>query len=68
MFIFDLNIWTSMSWQNVSLQGYPESSKSVVLITGTAEYNMVSLDSTLSHAFGRWERLFFVARHDMASF
>ena len=29
------------------MQGYPESPKSVVLITGTAEYNMVSLNSTL---------------------
>jgi len=33
--------------QDASLQGYPESPKSVVLITGTAEYNMVSLDSTM---------------------
>lgn len=29
------------------MQGYPESPKSVVLITGTAEYNNVSLCSTL---------------------
>ncbi|RVW41760.1 Pentatricopeptide repeat-containing protein, chloroplastic [Vitis vinifera] len=33
--------------QDASLQGYPLSPKSVVLITGTAEYNMVSLNSTL---------------------
>jgi len=51
--MFDLNIWTSMSWQDASLQGYPESPKSVVLITGTAEYNMVSLDSTLKACL--WE-------------
>lgn len=35
------------------MQGYPESPKSVVLITGTAEYNMVSLDSTLKACL--WE-------------
>lgn len=29
------------------MEGSPESSKSVVLITGTAEYNLVSLNSTL---------------------
>lgn len=29
------------------MQGYPESPKSVVLITGTAEYNLVSLEKTL---------------------
>lgn len=33
--------------QDASLQGFPESPKSVVLITGMAEYNMVSLNSTL---------------------
>lgn len=33
--------------QDASLEGSPESSKSVVLITGTAEYNLVSLNSTL---------------------
>lgn len=33
--------------QDASLEGSPESPKSVVLITGTAEYNMVSLNSTL---------------------
>lgn len=33
--------------QDASLQGSPESPKSVVLITGTSEYNMVSLNSTL---------------------
>jgi len=40
-------------WQDASLQGYPESPKSVVLITGTAEYNMVSLNSTLKACL--WE-------------
>lgn len=35
------------------MQGYPESPKSVVLITGTAEYNMVSLNSTLKACL--WE-------------
>jgi leucine-rich PPR motif-containing protein len=40
-------------WQDASLQGCPESPKSVVLITGTAEYNMVSLDSTLKACL--WE-------------
>lgn len=34
-------------YQEASLQGRPESPKSVVLITGTAEYNHVSLNSTL---------------------
>lgn len=34
-------------FQDASLQGYPMSPKSVVLITGTAEYNMVSLNSTI---------------------
>lgn len=38
MFIFE---------QDASLQGSPESQKSVALITGTAEYNMVSLNNTL---------------------
>lgn len=33
--------------QDASLQGTPESPKSVVLITGTARYNMVSLCDTL---------------------
>lgn len=33
--------------QDASLEGFPESPKSVVLITGTAEYNNVSLSSTL---------------------
>lgn len=33
--------------QDASLQGSPESQKSVALITGTAEYNKVSLNSTL---------------------
>lgn len=35
------------------MQGYPESPKSVVLITGTSEYNMVSLNSTLKACL--WE-------------
>lgn len=42
-----------ISLQDASLQGSPESPKSVVLITGTAEYNMVSLDSTLKACL--WE-------------
>lgn len=50
---FDANIGTSMSLQDASLQGHPESPKSVVLITGTAEYNMVSLNSTLKACL--WE-------------
>ncbi|XP_024927280.1 pentatricopeptide repeat-containing protein At3g18110, chloroplastic [Ziziphus jujuba] len=41
-----LTLWLD-HMQDASLQGYPESSKSVVLITGTAEYNNVSLNSTL---------------------
>lgn len=40
-------------WKDASLQGYPESPKSVVLITGTSEYNMVSLNSTLKACL--WE-------------
>lgn len=40
-------------WQDASLEGYPESPKSVVLITGTSEYNMVSLNSTLKACL--WE-------------
>ena len=39
--------------QDASLQGYPESPKSVVLITGTGEYNHVSLNSTLKACL--WE-------------
>ncbi|XP_061351097.1 pentatricopeptide repeat-containing protein At3g18110, chloroplastic-like [Gastrolobium bilobum] len=35
-----------LCFQDASVEGHPESSKSVVLITGTAEYNMVSLDSS----------------------
>ncbi|CAL9001273.1 unnamed protein product [Prunus brigantina] len=38
---------------DASLEGYPESPKSVVLITGTSEYNMVSLNSTLKACL--WE-------------
>ncbi|MCL7049851.1 hypothetical protein MKW94_021255 [Papaver nudicaule] len=41
-----LTLWLD-HMQDASLQGSPESSKSVVLITGTAEYNMVSLNNTL---------------------
>ncbi|CAN1336193.1 Pentatricopeptide repeat-containing protein At3g18110, chloroplastic [Linum perenne] len=36
-----------MAGQDASLHGYPESPKLVILITGTAEYNMVSLSSTV---------------------
>ncbi|KAI3983876.1 hypothetical protein MKX01_011584 [Papaver californicum] len=41
-----LTLWLN-HMQDASLQGSPESPKSVVLITGTAEYNMVSLNNTL---------------------
>ncbi|OAY84201.1 Pentatricopeptide repeat-containing protein, chloroplastic [Ananas comosus] len=41
-----LTLWLD-NMQDASLQGSPESPKSVVLITGTAEYNMVSLSNTL---------------------
>lgn len=41
-----LTLWLD-HMQDASLEGSPESPKSVVLITGTAEYNMVSLNSTL---------------------
>lgn len=41
-----LTLWLD-HMQDASLQGSPESQKSVALITGTAEYNMVSLNSTL---------------------
>ncbi|KAJ1434996.1 Tetratricopeptide-like helical domain superfamily [Sesbania bispinosa] len=47
-----LTLWLD-HMQDASLQGYPESPKSVVLITGTAEYNMVSLDSTMKACL--WE-------------
>ncbi|KAJ6377828.1 hypothetical protein OIU78_028118 [Salix suchowensis] len=47
-----LTLWLD-HMQDASLQGCPESPKSVVLITGTAEYNMVSLDSTLKACL--WE-------------
>ncbi|RDX91607.1 Pentatricopeptide repeat-containing protein, chloroplastic, partial [Mucuna pruriens] len=47
-----LTLWLD-HMQDASLQGIPESPKSVVLITGTAEYNMVSLDSTLKACL--WE-------------
>lgn len=42
-----LNTKVIASLQDASLEGFPESPKSVVLITGTAEYNKVSLNSTL---------------------
>lgn len=41
-----LTLWLD-HMQDASLEGYPESPKSVVLITGTAEYNRVSLERTL---------------------
>ncbi|OVA18377.1 Pentatricopeptide repeat [Macleaya cordata] len=41
-----LTLWLD-HMQDASLQGSPESPKSVVLITGTAEYNMISLNNTL---------------------
>lgn len=41
-----LTLWLDLM-QDASLEGLPESPKSVVLITGTAVYNMVSLNSTL---------------------
>ncbi|KAK8941881.1 Pentatricopeptide repeat-containing protein [Platanthera guangdongensis] len=41
-----LTLWLDYM-QDASLQGSPESPKSVVLITGAAEYNLVSLDKTL---------------------
>ncbi|MED6204541.1 hypothetical protein PIB30_010093 [Stylosanthes scabra] len=47
-----LTLWLD-HMQDASLQGDPESPKSVVLITGTAEYNMVSLNSTLKACL--WE-------------
>ena len=39
--------------QDASLQGFPESPKSVVLITGSSEYNSVSLNKTLKACL--WE-------------
>ncbi|KAF5735418.1 pentatricopeptide repeat-containing protein [Tripterygium wilfordii] len=47
-----LTLWLDQM-QDASLEGYPESPKSVVLITGTAEYNMVSLNSTIKACL--WE-------------
>ncbi|XP_021281736.1 pentatricopeptide repeat-containing protein At3g18110, chloroplastic [Herrania umbratica] len=47
-----LTLWLD-HMQDAALQGYPESPKSVVLITGTAEYNMVSLNYTLKACL--WE-------------
>ncbi|XP_059459801.1 pentatricopeptide repeat-containing protein At3g18110, chloroplastic isoform X1 [Corylus avellana] len=50
--LIGLTLWLD-HMQDASLQGYPESPKSVVLITGTSEYNMVSLNSTLKACL--WE-------------
>ncbi|XP_022718545.1 pentatricopeptide repeat-containing protein At3g18110, chloroplastic-like isoform X2 [Durio zibethinus] len=47
-----LTLWLD-HMQDAALQGYPESPKSVVLITGTSEYNMVSVNSTLKACL--WE-------------
>ncbi|KAG6499315.1 pentatricopeptide repeat-containing protein At3g18110, chloroplastic-like [Zingiber officinale] len=41
-----LTLWLD-HMQDASLQGSPESPKSVLLITGTAEYNLVSLEKTV---------------------
>ncbi|XP_052204711.1 pentatricopeptide repeat-containing protein At3g18110, chloroplastic [Diospyros lotus] len=41
-----LTLWLD-HMQDASLEGFPESPKSVVLITGTSEYSSVSLNSTL---------------------
>lgn len=41
-----LTLWLD-HMQDASLEGFPESPKSVGLITGTSEYNNVSLNSTL---------------------
>ncbi|XP_057479223.1 pentatricopeptide repeat-containing protein At3g18110, chloroplastic isoform X1 [Actinidia eriantha] len=41
-----LTLWLD-HMQDASLEGFPESPKSVALITGTSEYNNVSLNSTL---------------------
>ncbi|CAL5364700.1 unnamed protein product [Camellia sinensis] len=41
-----LTLWLD-HMQDASLEGFPESPKSVVLITGTSDYNNVSLNSTL---------------------
>ncbi|KAG9452917.1 hypothetical protein H6P81_005821 [Aristolochia fimbriata] len=49
--------------QDASLQGSPESPKSVVLITGTAEYNMVSLNSTLKAYLWEMGSPFLPCRH-----
>ncbi|KAH7526828.1 hypothetical protein JRO89_XSUnG0048200 [Xanthoceras sorbifolium] len=48
-----LSKFQTFNRQDASLEGYPESPKSVVLITGTAEYNRVSLNSTLKACL--WE-------------
>ncbi|OMO95208.1 hypothetical protein CCACVL1_05491 [Corchorus capsularis] len=50
-----LTLWLDhmQASSDAALQGYPLSPKSVVLITGTAEYNMVSLNSTLKACL--WE-------------
>ncbi|CAN6461439.1 unnamed protein product [Victoria cruziana] len=41
-----LTLWLD-HMQDASLQGFPESPKSVVLITGTAEYHRISLSMTI---------------------
>ncbi|XP_058206345.1 pentatricopeptide repeat-containing protein At3g18110, chloroplastic [Rhododendron vialii] len=41
-----LTLWLD-HMQDASLEGFPESPKSVGLVTGTSEYNKVSLNSTL---------------------
>lgn len=43
--VFSVDILSFL--QDASLEGSPESPKSVVLITGTSEYNQVSLNNTL---------------------
>lgn len=47
-----LTLWLDCM-QDASLQGYPEPPKSVALITGTAKYNMVSLEITVKACL--WE-------------
>ncbi|PON99411.1 Pentatricopeptide repeat [Trema orientale] len=50
-----LTLWLDymQASSDASLQGYPESPKSVVLITGTSEYNSISLNGTLKACL--WE-------------
>lgn len=56
-----LTLWLDLM-QDASLEGSPESPKSVVLITGTAEYNMVSLNSTLKACLWEMGSPFFPCR------